>query len=130
MNKVYEFRRLVATDVFLMTRILSKIGLNKFSGCFKSEEVQKLINNTKEDEDRTLTVGAGIFLEVLQVVMESLDKCEADIYNLLATTSNLTVDEVKALDCVIFFEMLQDFIKKEEFLDFFKAASRLLKKEN
>lgn len=130
MDKVYEFRRLIATDVFLMTRILSKIGLNKFSGCFKSEEVQKLINDTKEDDNRTVTVGAGIFLEILQVVMESLDKCEADIYNLLATTSNLTVEEIKALDCVIFFEMLQDFFMKEEFLDFFKAASRLLKKEN
>ena len=129
MDKVYEFRRLQATDLFIMTRILSKIGLNKFSGCFKSEEVQKLINDTKGDENRTVTVGAGIFFEVVQVVIESLDKCEADIYKLLAETSNLKIEDIKALDCVIFLEMLTDFFKKEEFMDFFKAALKLLGKE-
>lgn len=130
MDKVYEFRKLKATDVFTMTRILSKIGLTKFKECFKSEDVQKLINDTKEDENRTVLVGTEIVLEIVQVILESLDKCEEDIYKLLADVSNLTIDEIKALDVVIFFEMLQDFFKKEEFLDFFKAASKLLQKEN
>ena len=129
MDKVYEFRRLQATDVFTMSKILSKIGLNKFSGCFKSEDIQKLVNDTQGEDNRAIVVGTEIFLGVLQVVLESLDKCEADIYKLLADTSNLTIEEIKTLDCVIFVDMLTDFFKKEEFLDFFKAASKFAGKE-
>lgn len=128
MDKKYEFRKLKSTDIFTMVKIISAIGVNKFSNCFKSEEVRKLINN--EDNNNSVIVGAGVFLEVAQVIFEGIDKCEKDIYKLLADTSNLTVDEIKELDGVTFFEMIIDFVKKDEFLDFIQAASKLLNKTN
>ena len=129
MDKVYEFRRLQTPDIFTMAKILSVIGVNKFADCFKTKEVQELVSSTKKDENREIIVGIGVVLEVVQVIFENLDKCEKEIYKLLADTSNLSIDEIKALDGVIFLEMLTDFFKKEEFIDFFKAASKLLSKE-
>ena len=125
--KKYEFRKLVATDIFTMTKIISAIGVHKFSNCFKSEEVKKLISDTDKN---SMLVGAGVFLEVAQVILEGLDKCEANVYKLLADTSNLSVDDIKNLEAVTFFEMIIDFCKKEEFMGFFSAASKLLNKEN
>lgn len=134
-NKKYEFRKLQATDIFTMTKIISLIGINKFANCFKSEEVSKLVDNLKgkktiKSSDIGLLVGGSIFLEVAQVVLEGLDKCEEHVFKLLSDTSNLSLEEVKSLDGVTFFEMIVDFIKKDEFTDFIKAASKLLDKKN
>jgi hypothetical protein len=46
---------------------------------------------------------------------------------MLSNTSNLTVNQVKELDFATFAEMVIDFIKKEEFKDFFRVASKLFK---
>ncbi len=129
-EKKYEFRKLMATDIFTMTKIISLIGVNRFANCFKNEEVQKLMGDLKENTDTTLLVGAGVFLEVAQVILESLDKCEEHIFKLLSDTSNLSLEEVKSLDGVTFFEMIIDFIKKDEFMDFIKAASKFVNKKN
>lgn len=129
-NKKYEFRKLMATDIFTMTKIISLIGVNRFANCFKNEEVQKLMKDLKENADVELLVGGGIFLEVAQVILEGLDKCEEYIFKLLSDTSNLSLEEVKTLDGVTFFEMIIDFIKKDEFMDFIKAASKFVNKKN
>lgn len=129
--KKYEFRKLVADDIFTMVSIISKIGVNKFAQCFRSEDVQKLIKETKEKgEDVSLIVGGSIFLEIAQIILEGMPKCKEDIYKLLSNTSNISLEELKTLDGVTFFEMIIDFVKKEEFMDFIKAASRFVTKEN
>lgn len=125
----YEFRRLKAEDIFIMTKIISIIGVNKFSECFRNEEVQNLITDlkSKKNKDVNLIVGGEVFLSIAQVVLEGLDKCKDNIYKLLSNTSNLTVEQIKELDGVTFLNMVVDFIKKEEFADFIKVASKFVK---
>lgn len=132
-EKKYEFRRLKAEDMFTMTKIISTIGVNKFRNCFHNEEVRKLTSDLKGKEassNEVDEIGIGIFLELAQVILEGIDKCKDSVYKLLSDTSNLSVEEIKDLDGVTFFEMLIDFFKKEEFGDFIKAASKLLKITN
>ena len=126
--KKYEFRKLMATDIFTMSKIISALGVNKFSSCFQSEGVKKLITDNKKND--SIVVGIEVFTEMAQVIFEGLDKCETHIYKLLSDTSNLSIEDIKTLDAVTFFEMIIDFCKKEEFMGFFKAASKLLNKEN
>jgi hypothetical protein len=133
--KKYEFKKLVADDIFTMVNIISKIGINKFANCFKSEEVQELVKSLKgkksvKSDDISLIVGGSIFLEVAQVILEGMPKCKDDVYTLLSNTSNLSIEDIKTLDGVTFFEMIIDFVKKEEFMDFIKAASRFANKGN
>ena len=131
-EKPYNFRKLSSGDVFLMFKIVSKIGVNEFTACFEKDGIQKMIasfTDKKQDAGNNTAsiVGISVILEVANVIFGNLPKCETEIYQMLSNTSNLTVDEVKALDMVIFTEMIIDFVKKDEFSDFFKVVSKLFK---
>lgn len=130
--KPYTFRDLGAPDIFLMTKIIKKIGVKEFKACFEGDGIQGLIlesvKNAKENGENPdfISVGVGVALDIADVLLGNLHLCEDDIYRLLSQVSNLSVDEIKAPgNAVMFVEMLIDFIKKEEFRDFFKAVSKL-----
>ena len=129
-EKVYIFRQLEAKDVFPMFKILGKIGINEFTECFGKEAVQKMLNTATGEggmKELQTMVGASVILEMVNVIIGNLPKCEQEIYQLLSSTSNLTVDQVKKLGFATFFEMVIDFIKKDEFKDFIKVVSVLFK---
>lgn len=131
-EKPYTFRLLGAPDIFLMSKIISKIGINEFKACFEADGIKNLIQNAttekkaEGEETDIISVGAGVFLEIANVILGNLPKCEAEIYQMLSQTSNLTVKEITAPgNAAMFLEMVIDFIKKEEFRDFIKVVSRL-----
>lgn len=129
-EKVYTFRPLEAPDVFPMFKILGKIGVNEFTEAFGKESVQKMLTTVTGDngmKNLNTMVGAQVMLEMANVIFNNLPKCEQEIYQLLSSTSNLTVEQVKGLGFATFFEMVIDFVKKDEFKDFIKVVSVLFK---
>ena len=130
MEKVYTFRKLNSTDTFLMFKILGKIGVKDFANSFDKDMVNDLVKNTKDAENANTIVGISVILEMANVIITNLPKCEAEIYEMLSKTSNLSVKQVKELDFATFTEMVIDFIKKEEFKDFIKVVSRSFKSVN
>ena len=119
-----------APDIFTLASIIGAIGVNKFSSCFQNEEVQKLVKGISKNkgvnkEDVSMFVGIGVFTEIAQIVLVGMPVCEDKVYKLLADTSNLSLEEVKALDGVTFIEMIVDFFKTN--MDFIKAASKYVK---
>jgi hypothetical protein len=129
-DKVYTFRTLNSTDLFLMFKILGKIGINDFTKSFDKNTVKDMIQSTKGAKDASTVVGISVMLEMANVIIGNLPKCEVEIYQMLSNTSNLTVEQVKNLDFATFTEMVIDFVKKEEFKDFIKVVSKLFKSEN
>ena len=129
-TKIYEFRKLKSEDTFLMFRILGKIGVNEFTECLEKDSVKQMFGLAERTDDATTIMGMSVVLEVANIVLGNLPKCETEIYQLLSNTSNLSVKQVKELDFVVFMEMVIDFVKKEEFADFIKVASRLFKSAN
>lgn len=129
-TKIYEFRKLNSTDTFLMFKILGKIGVNEFAECLEKDSVKQMFGLAEKTEDATTIMGMSVMLEVANIILGNLPKCENEIYQMLSNTSNLSVKEVKELDFAVFIEMVIDFVKKEEFADFIKVASRLFKSEN
>ena len=129
-EKVYTFRPLEAPDVFPMFKILGKIGINEFTECFGRDAVQKMLATVTGDsgvKNLNTMVGASVMLEMVNVIINNLPKCEQEIYQLLSNTSNLSVEQVKGLGFATFFEMVIDFVKKDEFKDFIKVVSVLFK---
>lgn len=120
-DPVYTFRRLNSTDIFLMTKIIGKIGINQFTECLTKDSVKQMLG---KGDDNTTMVGISVVLEVANVVIGNLSECEAEIYQLLANVSGLSVKRIKELDGVVFFEMVMDFIAKDEFRDFIKVVSK------
>ena len=131
MKKAYTFRKLNSTDTFLMFRIVGKIGINEFTACFEKDAVKKMIATVVggNQKDATAVVGISVILEVANVIMGNLPKCEAEIYQILANVSGMSVEDIKALDFATFTEMVIDFIKKDEFKDFIKVVSKSFKLE-
>lgn len=133
MEPLYTFRKLKSTDTFLMFKIISKIGINEFTACLDSKSVKEMISKATGKEtadDASTVVGISVMLEVVNVLIGNLPKCEGEIYQLLADVSNLTVKQVKDMEFVPFTEMVLDFVQKEEFRDFVQAVSKRFKLAN
>ena len=128
-EKPYTFRPLGATDMMPMFRIIGKIGIDEFSKCFNSDAVQSIIKNTKGKDTSKITDVAGIqvLFEVANVIITHIPNCETEIFQMLASVSGLSVDEIKAFDFVTYTRMIIDFVKKEEFKDFIGVVSELFK---
>lgn len=132
--KPYIFRTLGGGDVFLMFRIIGKIGVKEFNACFEHDGIKHLVaammgeQAAKEGEAPSVSVTyISVVLEVADVIFRNLPKCEDEIFQMLSQTSNLSVAQVKKLNLAQFTEMVIDFIKKEEFKDFIKVVSKLFK---
>ena len=131
-EKPYKFRKLGSHDVFLMFRIISAIGINEFTACFGKEGVINTIKGLSTEEKRSdsgaMIAAASVMLEIANVILGNVGKCEKEIYQMLANTSNMTIEEITAEgNAILFMEMLIDFCKKEEFGDFIKVVSKLFK---
>lgn len=127
LKPVYTFRKLNGTDLFLMFKIVGKIGINEFTDCFGKDSVQQMIAKVRGGQSKdsvSRMVGISVTFEMASVIISNLPKCESEIYQMLSNTSDLTIEQVKGLDFATFTEMVIDFIKKEEFKDFIKVVSR------
>ena len=122
----YELRRLNASDIFMMSKILSSIGIKEFRKCFDSENIGELVKGTKT-EDAAAKVGVAVMFDIAGIVLDNLPSCEKYVYAFLANLSGLKADEIAALSMAEFAEMVVDVIKKEDFRDFMKVVSRSFK---
>lgn len=131
--KPYTFRPLGGEDVFLMFKIIGKIGVKEFNACFENDGIKHLVAGMmgekalQADEASVSVTYISVILEVADVLFNNIAKCENEIFQMLSQTSNLSVAQVKKLPLAQFTEMVIDFIKKEEFRDFIEVVSRLFK---
>jgi hypothetical protein len=136
--KPYAFRPLGGQDMFLMFKIIGKIGVKEFNACFENDGIKHLVasmmgermakaDEVAEDAPSVSVTYISVILEVADVLFNNIAKCETEVFQMLSQTSNLSVAEVKKLPLAQFTEMVIDFIKKEEFRDFIKVVSKLFK---
>lgn len=121
-EKKWEFRPLTARDLFPIANLIGKIGVGDFVQKFADGGV---LDAVKGEEDAE-SVGVKAMIQAAEAILVNLDKCESDIYKILSSTSNLSVKEIQSLSMGEFVEMVVDFIKKDDFADFFKQVSSLL----
>lgn len=128
-EKPYTFRKLAADDMFVMFTIIKKIGLKEFKACFEGESLETLVatfKNSNGDAKALTAVGLSVGFDAVDIILGNLPKCKEEIYQLLAQTSNLAEETIRA-DAILFTEMVIDFLKKEEFPAFIKVVSKLFR---
>lgn len=127
----FELRRLKADDLFPMFSILKKIGLKEIKENLDPAVVGKLTAASKDKgatpEDLVYSVGLSVTLEIAQIIIENLPACKKDVYMLLSQVSGMPEKKIGELDLPVFMEMIVAFVRKDEFKDFFSAASKLFK---
>ena len=127
--KNYELRALKASDFFLVTRILSKIGVKECKQCFESVEIKNAVRDMMAKQDGAngadadvASIGMTVVFDIAGVILEHMENCEKDIYKLLSNLSGLKVTEIADLPMAEFGEMVIEVIKHEGFRDFFTAV--------
>lgn len=126
-KKPYTFRKLNATDIAPMATVISKIGIDQFTECFASTGDLAAIfrDKTKTKEAITNIAGMKIAFKIANIVLAHYNDCQKDIFELLANVSGLSVKEIEAFSPATFARMLIDFVKLDDFADFFKVALEL-----
>lgn len=133
MEQKFELRALKASDFFLVTRILSKIGVKEFKAIIESEDIKSAIGKMAAEQGGELaeadvaSIGMTVVLDIASVVLERMEGCESDIYELLSRLSGLKKNEVADLPMADFGEMVMGVIKHEGFRDFFTAVIKQFK---
>lgn len=131
MEKTYTLRNPQADDIFLMFRILTKVGVKNVKECFQSEEVKNammLMASNKEQGEKELSgIGMLVAVDIACVLMEHMDAAKNDIYAFLARLSGMKVDDIAKMNPGDFAEMIIDVVKLEGFRDFFMRVFALFK---
>ena len=127
-EKPYTFKELTTEHIFPMFKLLNKMGLQDMKD---NQNVKNIIFMFSDAKARKALdpskLGLDIFLELACIITESIQKFESEFYGLLSMTSDLSVEQIKKQSPAVTFEMIVDFVKKEEFGDFFKVATKLFK---
>ena len=125
-EKVYTLRELEARDIAPMASILSKIGIKDIKECFNGQDLKDMASG-KADEATINAIGMSIMLDIVGIVLENYSKCQDNVFKFLASLSGMDAKQIESLPIDTFTEMIIDVVKKEEFKDFFKVVSKLLK---
>ena len=129
----YEMRNLQASDIFSVVKILNGIGLNNVKEAINIEEINEIRKTMTEDnsEDNSekvySRVGVKVVMSIATVILENLPKVENDLYTFVGSVIGVKAKDVAKMDMGEFMDLLIAIIQKEEFKDFFKRASKLIK---
>ena len=125
----YNMRNLQATDIFSVVKILNGIGLKNIKESIDFEEINKIRKGMTEDNADAVTsqVGVNVVMSIATVILENLPNVESDLYNFIGSVIDMKAKEVAKMDMGEFMDILVSIIQKEEFKDFFKRASKLIK---
>ena len=133
----WKFRKLNALDIWLITPIIKKIGVNNIRKCFQGDIVKELVaEKVAGNESSDAQLNAALFgatFELLQIIVEGADSCKDDLFKLLEKTSNLERKEIEELSIMELPLMIYDFIRNDDFreiakkVDFSKVAQLLVK---
>ena len=124
-----ELRRLQATDLFSMVKILNGVGLKNFKDAIDINKIKEMRKSmTDENADQIISeVGIDVIMSVLSIVLENLPSVEIDLNNFVGSVANMKAKDVAKMDIGDYMDLLISIAKKEEFKDFFKRASKLIK---
>ena len=125
----YTMRNLQATDIFSVVKILNGIGLKNVKEAIDFDEINKIRKGMTEENADVISsqVGLNVVMSVATVIIENLPKVENDLYNFIGSVIDVKAKDVAKMDMGEFMDVLITIIQKEEFKDFFKRASKLIK---
>lgn len=121
-ESTFTLRTLVADDIFMMCKIISKIGLREIGKCFETPEAEKAI------DDNTVSVkevGISVGIDIAAVLVEHLPDCRDDLYKFLAGLCDKQPPNIASMLPGQFIRLIRSLGQNEGFADFIEAVSEL-----
>lgn len=139
---MYVKRKLGIGDLMPVIRIIGKIGISDFKKCFAGDTLKNLIQKGAEEQENSADekkeenadnlveqVGFDVVLNIIDVLLLNVPKCEKELYSFLASMCGVSVEEFLTFPPSAFVDILQEIFTAEEAKDFFSHVSRLLNLE-
>lgn len=142
-EKPYRLRKLSAKDISPMLKIVKKVDIRKLKNVLNDLDLSEITNaikaNQKEEDNNEIEeennnmafakIGEALIFEAIPLVLDALDNSILEINKLLASVANMELSELENLDLDVYFNLIYDFINKEEFAGFMKVVSKFLNSE-
>ena len=124
-----ELRKLQASDIFSMVRIINGIGFKTIKDSINVDEINEIRKGMTDENSDTIAskVGTNVVMSILGTLIENLPKVENDVYEFAGNVAGMKAKDVAKMDAGDFIELLISIFTKDEFKDFFSRASKLIK---
>ena len=124
-----ELRNLQASDIFAMVRLLNAIGFKELKDVINMDEIKEARKNVTDENRETMWVelGTNVIMSLIPFFIEKLAVAETEIYSFVGNIANMKVKDVAKMDAVEFIDLITAIFQKDEFKDFFKRASKLIR---
>lgn len=144
----FVLKDLESDDVFRMTSLIGKLGISNIGSLFDEKTLRatafemptkmgkdgKIIPLPIEEwtEGQRMAAAASadakkqLILRVVETVLTNFEQCKTDVYRLLASGYSVSVEEIRAESAVTLLQLIDDYINREAFSDFFTQALKLL----
>lgn len=125
--KKYNFRKMRGRDIFKLAKFFNKIDRDSLASIFtENKDISDIFRNDEMDKGEKLSKIGGVAVELIGVILKNLENLEGDVLELLAEFSDLTAEEVGNLELEDFENMIIDFFKNPQIMDFTKRMSQRL----
>ena len=124
-----ELRKLQASDIFSMVRIINGIGFKTIKDSINIDEINEIRKGMTDENSDVIAskVGTNVVMSILGTLIENLPKVENDVYEFAGSVAGMKAKDVAKMDAGDFIELLISIFTKDEFKDFFSRASKLIK---
>ena len=124
-----ELRKLQASDIFSMVRIINGIGFKTIKDSINIDEINEIRKGMTDENSDVIAskVGTTVVMSILGTVIENLPKVENDVYEFAGNVAGMKAKDVAKMEAGDFVELLISIFTKDEFKDFFSRASKLIK---
>ena len=124
-----ELRKLQASDIFSMVRIINGIGFKTIKDSINVDEINETRKGMTDENSDVIAskVGTNVVMSILGTLIENLPKVENDVYEFAGSVAGMKAKDVAKMDAGDFIELLISIFTKDEFKDFFSRASKLIK---
>ena len=107
-----------------MARLVGKIGVAQFLAGLDKDMVEK-ISAIRDGKDLLKDVSvASASVQVINIVLQNAGRIRPELFELLGNAAGMTEAEISDLPAARFVELLDAFISRDEFWDFFTLVSR------
>lgn len=116
MERTYKLRQLKDSDLFLIVKIIKKLGIKEIENLFSVDK------SDKTDEE----VGKSIIFNLVDMVIDNLDKVENEIYELCSKLTDMSVEELRNAEFGTLPLIIFDVFGEVKNTNFFKVVFKLL----
>lgn len=123
---VFDLKPLKANDVFVMARMVGKLGVGTFLASLDKDVVEKLAKMRTDRELMKDVSTAAASIKIINIILANSQAVKPELMELLANATGMKEQEIEDLPAAEFVALLDAYFSREDTWDFFMQVSSLI----